>query len=300
MIALDGRDITRLPPARREIAMVFQHYALFPHMKVHDNVAFPLKMRRVASTEIAERVRQVLELVAMREFADRYPSQLSGGQQQRVALARAIVFNPKLLLLDEPFGALDRKLRETMQLEVRRLQQRLRLTTLFITHDQEEALIMSDRVAVMRDGEVKQVGSPEDIYARPRDPFVADFVGESNLIIGRIERIEQDRARIVGPRGREITACIGPDFSEGEEISILLRPETPQLVDSQLRHDNELSGRIAEAIYLGNSIKYRIETLDGFDLLVRLPVSSRSRALATGSAITVGWCASDGHVLRRY
>jgi ABC-type Fe3+/spermidine/putrescine transport system ATPase subunit len=186
-----------------------------------------------------------------------------------------------------------------MQLEVRRLQQRIRLTTLFITHDQEEALIMSDRIAVMRDGEVKQVGSPEDIYARPRNAFVADFVGESNLIIGRIARIEQDRACVVDARGREITACIEPDFSEGEEICILLRPEMPQLVDSQLRPDNELRGRIVEMIYLGNSIKYRMETSDGLDLLVRWPVSSRSRGLAIGDAITVGWRASDGHVLRR-
>jgi putative spermidine/putrescine transport system ATP-binding protein len=279
--------------------MVFQHYALFPHMKVRDNIAFPLKMRRAGREEIAAKVREVLALVAMPEFADRYPGELSGGQQQRVALARAIVFGPRLLLLDEPFGALDRKLRETMQLEVRRLQRRLNLTTLFITHDQEEALIMSDRIAVIRDGEVKQVGSPEEIYSRPCDTFIADFVGESNLISGRIVRIEQDRATIAGPCGRPITACVEAGFSAGEEVSVLLRPELPRLAEAPSSLANEWHGRIVESVYLGNSVKYRIATADGVDLLVRWPAASASSRLTIGCEISVGWSASDGHVVRR-
>jgi putative spermidine/putrescine transport system ATP-binding protein len=297
-IALAGCDVTDLAPARREIGMVFQNYALFPHMKVFDNVAFPLRMRRMAGARLAEQVGRVLDMVALGQLADRYPSQLSGGQQQRVALARAIVFNPRLLLLDEPFGALDRKLRESMQLEVRRLQQRLGLTTILITHDQEEALIMSDRIAVMRDGQVQQIGAPEAIYARPCDAFVADFVGESNLIGGRVESIDQGRARITRPDGRSILALVNADLSVGDEVTVLLRPEMPRLLRDASRSDNEFRGRIAETIYLGNSIKYRLTAEDGFDLMVRWPMSTDSHSLPLGSEIAVGWSATDGHLLR--
>jgi putative spermidine/putrescine transport system ATP-binding protein len=297
-IALAGRNVTDLAPARREIGMVFQNYALFPHMKVFDNVAFPLRMRRVAAAHLAEQVRGVLDMVALGELANRYPSQLSGGQQQRVALARAIVFNPKLLLLDEPFGALDRKLRESMQLEVRRLQQRLGLTTILITHDQEEALIMSDRIAVMRDGQVHQIGAPEAIYARPCDAFVAAFVGESNLIDGRIDSINQGRARIARPDGRSLLALVNADLSVGDDVTVLLRPEMPWLIRDASRSENEFRGRIAETIYLGNSIKYRLVADDGFDLIVRWPMSADSRSLPLGSEIAIGWSAADGHLLR--
>jgi putative spermidine/putrescine transport system ATP-binding protein len=299
-IRLGKRDVTHLSPARRGIGMVFQHYALFPHMKVYDNVAFPLKMRHIPRMEIAERVGKVLDLVALTGFAHRYPSQLSGGQQQRVAVARAIVFNPQLLLLDEPFGALDRKLRETMQLELRRLQQRLRLTTIFITHDQEEALTLSDRIAIMRDGQVKQIGTPQEVYAQPKDQFVADFVGESNLIPGRIVRIESSgRATIAGPGGAKITAPVGPDLSEGEEILLLLRPEVPRLPQPMIPLDNEFCGRVSEIIYLGNSTKYRITTLEGIELIVRWVASAASFALTPGFEIKVGWSATEGHLLRR-
>jgi len=297
-IALAGRDVTDLAPARREIGMVFQNYALFPHMKVFDNVAFPLRMRRIAGARLAEQVGRVLDMVALGELANRYPSQLSGGQQQRVALARAIVFNPRLLLLDEPFGALDRKLRESMELEVRRLQQGLGLTTILITHDQEEALIMSDRIAVMRDGQVQQIGVPEAIYARPCDAFVADFVGESNLIGGKVESIEHGRARITRPDGRRILARVNADLSIGDEVTVLLRPEMPRLIRDASRPDNEFRGRIAETIYLGNSIKYRLTAEDGFDLMVRWPMSTDSRSLPLGSEIAVGWSATDSHLLR--
>jgi putative spermidine/putrescine transport system ATP-binding protein len=297
-VALAGRDVTDLAPARREIGMVFQNYALFPHMKVFDNVAFPLRMRRVADAHLAEQVRCVLEMVALSELADRYPSQLSGGQQQRVAVARAIVFNPKLLLLDEPFGALDRKLRESMQLEVRRLQRRLGLTTILITHDQEEALIMSDRIAVMRDGQVHQIGAPEAIYARPCDAFVADFVGESNLIGGRVDSISEGRARIARPDGRSLLALVNADLSVGDDVTVLLRPEIPRLIVDASGSENEFRGRIAETVYLGNSIKYRLVADDGFNLIVRWPTSAGSPSLSLGSEIAIGWSAADGHLLR--
>jgi putative spermidine/putrescine transport system ATP-binding protein len=297
-ISLAGEDVTNLPPARREIGMVFQHYALFPHMTVFGNVAFPLKMRRVASADIDKRVSRILDLVALDGFADRYPSQLSGGQQQRVALARAIVFNPKLLLLDEPFGALDRKLRESMQLEVRRLQQRLGLTTVFITHDQEEALIMSDRIAIMRAGQVQQVGAPEEIYGRPCDPFVADFVGESNLIAGRIEAIEPRGAFVALPNGRTIRASLSSGAALGENVTLLLRPEAPRLIDDASPPDNEFRGRVTEAIYLGNAIKYRVTAEGGFNLIVRMPMTTNSQPVPVGAEIAIGWSMSDCYIMR--
>jgi putative spermidine/putrescine transport system ATP-binding protein len=299
-ITLDGRDVTDLAPARREIGMVFQNYALFPHMKAFDNVAFPLRMRGLPAAAVAEEVRQALDMVALGGLSDRYPAQLSGGQQQRVALARAIVFNPRLLLLDEPFGALDRKLRESMELEVRRLQQRLGLTTILITHDQEEALVMSDRIAVMRDGRVQQIGAPETIYARPCDAFVADFVGESNLIGGRVDAIEQGRVRIARPDGRTILAQANAELALGDDVTVLLRPEMPRLIDEASPSDNEFRGRIAETIYLGNAIKYRLTAADGFDLMVRWPMSAHSHSLPVGAEIAVGWSAADGHLLRHF
>jgi putative spermidine/putrescine transport system ATP-binding protein len=298
-IFIGGHDVTSLPPARREIGMVFQNYALFPHMTVSDNIAFPLAMRRTPRAECAERVRQVLDLVALRGLGERYPAQLSGGQQQRVALARAIVFRPKVLLLDEPFGALDRQLRESMQLEVRRLQHRLGLATIFITHDQEEALIMSNRIAIMRDGQLMQIGAPDEIYTRPTDAFVAEFVGESNLISGRIERIERGCARIAGPGGWKIMAPAGANLSEGEEIALLLRPEIPRPRDDILPCDNSFVGRITETIYLGNSHKYRLENAVGLSLLVRWPATASRPKLPVGCEIDVGWSAADGHLLRR-
>ena len=185
-VELAGDDITYVTPASRGIGMVFQNYALFPHMRVAENIAFPLEMRRLARAETQERVSRALALVGLAGYEARYPRQLSGGQQQRVALARAIVFEPRLLLLDEPFGALDRKLREQMQLEVKRLQRQLGITALFVTHDQEEALVLSDRIAVMNGGLIEQIGAPAEVYSRPANRFVADFIGESNIYRGNV------------------------------------------------------------------------------------------------------------------
>jgi ABC-type Fe3+/spermidine/putrescine transport system ATPase subunit len=186
-IEIDGSDMTRVPPYRRDVGMVFQNYALFPHMTAADNVAFPLRMRRRPSAEIKKRVADALELVKLGGYGDRYPRQLSGGQQQRVALARAVVFEPRLLLMDEPLGALDRKLRESLQLEIIRVSRELGATVLYVTHDQEEALVMSDRIAIFSAGRIEQLGSGEDLYDRPASLFVADFIGESNILRGRYE-----------------------------------------------------------------------------------------------------------------
>ena len=285
-VRVDGEDITSLPPARRDIGMVFQNYALFPHLTVAANVAFPLEMRNVARPEIEHRVRDALALVELAGYDQRLPKQLSGGQQQRVALARAIVFNPRLLLLDEPFGALDRKLRETMQLEVRRLQRRLGLTTIFITHDQEEALVLSDRIAVMNKGSIQQVATTTEIYERPANAFVADFVGESNIFHGMVSEpgvvtLEGGRRLSVGRSGR------GGEGA-GTKVGVLMRPER---FDAG---DNRFSGTVKEAVYLGVSFKLRLACDDGFELVVRQP--ARGSLPDVGAKVTVGIAPESIHV----
>ena len=274
-VTVGGADITKLPPARRDIGMVFQNYALFPHLSVAANVAFPLEMRNVAKPEIERRVAEALAMVELKGYEARLPRQLSGGQQQRVALARAIVFNPRLLLLDEPFGALDRKLRETMQLEVRRLQRRLGLTTIFITHDQEEALVLSDRIAVMSRGTIQQIATTTEIYERPANDFVADFVGESNIFHGTLTApgsVTLDGGRILQVRS---------DKPAGSKVGVLMRPE--RFVASGA---NAFAGEVIESVYLGTSFKLRLACEGGFELLVRQP--ARGALPAAGTSVTVG------------
>ncbi len=288
-VRLGGKDLTEAPAASRNIGMVFQNYALFPHMSVRDNIAFPLQMRRTPRSEIATRVRRALELVELPGFAERLPA------QQRVALARAIVFQPQLLLLDEPFGALDRKLREAMQLEVRRLQERLGLTTLFITHDQEEALVLADRIAVMRNGRIEQIGTPEDIYERPRTGFVADFIGESNILTGRIVGQAGTCTIVELDGGQRIHVGGKNGASIGREVKTLIRPERIELVAAQAPVLNRIAGTIIEAIYLGTSHKYRVQVSDGFELLLRTPVRAETRPVAPGDGVTVGFAPNDAH-----
>jgi len=286
-VFLAGRNVTLAPPARRDVGMVFQNYALFPHMTVAQNIAFPLEMRKVPRAERDRRVADALALVDLPAHGGRLPRELSGGQQQRVALARAVVFGPSLLLLDEPFGALDRKLREQMQLEVRRLQRRLELTAVFVTHDQEEALILSDRIAVMEAGRLSQLGSPQEIYRRPANRFVADFIGESNLF----------RARVVAGGYAELESGLRiplPDGAPGpgSDIGLLLRPERPKrAADGNALFD----GRIVEIVYLGETVKYRIEDAGGVQLIVRWPYAGREPPLAHGDALRVGWDRDDLH-----
>ena len=274
-VRVDGEDITALPPARRDIGMVFQNYALFPHLTVKANVAFPLEMRNVGKAEIERRVGEALALVELAGYEARLPKQLSGGQQQRVALARAIVFNPRVLLLDEPFGALDRKLRETMQLEVRRLQRRLGLTTIFITHDQEEALVLSDRIAVMNKGAIQQVATTTEIYERPANDFVADFVGESNIFHGTVT--EPGVVTLAG--GRRLMVNGGGRV--GDRLGVLMRPERFAASGA-----NSFAGEVLEAVYLGASFKLRLACIDGLELIVRQP--ARGRLPAAGKRIEVG------------
>ena len=295
-VRLGGADVTDVVPARRDIGMVFQNYALFPHMTVAQNIAFPLEMRRLAKATIEARVAGALALVGLAGYDARRPNQLSGGQQQRVALARAIVFEPRLLLLDEPFGALDRKLREQMQVEVKAIQRRLGLTTIFVTHDQEEALVLSDRIAVMEGGRIAQIGTPSEIYRRPIDRFVASFIGESNLLPATI--LSASATGFVADAGAglvlQATAEDGtPGPAAGARVTLVVRPEAIRPRDGDTG-PNAATARVVEAIYVGDRVKYRLETPAGTMLSVAWPAGATG-PLAPGSDVDLDIPASAIH-----
>lgn len=286
-IYIRGRRVTGVPAHKRNFGMVFQSFALFPHLTVAQNIAFGLKMRRVDAASIARRVADALELVALGGFGERYPRQLSGGQQQRVALARAIVFEPDVLLLDEPLSALDKLLREQMQVELRQLQRRLGTTTVFVTHDQEEALTMSDRVAVMKDGRIQQAGAPREIYERPATEFVATFLGASNILCGEVRALGGDRL-VVGLGG----ACLsvarppvgGTRHAVGDAIKLALRPEKVRL-DPQGR----LAATLREIVYRGAQTHLYMETAGGM-VAAHLPNDGTApRDLAPGAVVRLEW-----------
>ncbi|WP_179283357.1 ABC transporter ATP-binding protein [Bordetella genomosp. 9] len=290
-VYIRGKRVTGVPAHKRNFGMVFQSFALFPHLTVAQNVAFGLKMRRVDSASVARRVNGALELVALGGYGERYPRQLSGGQQQRVALARAIVFEPDVLLLDEPLSALDKLLREQMQVELRQLQRRLGTTTVFVTHDQEEALTMSDRVAVMKDGRIQQAGAPRDIYERPATEFVATFLGASNILRGRVRDRVGDKL-VVGLGGTVMTVDPptvngqpqGPALSVGDEIRLALRPEKLRL-DTQ----GKLAATLKEVVYRGAQTHLYMET-EGGPLAAHLPNSSVAPMnLAPGAVVRLAW-----------
>lgn len=295
-LTLFDRDITDMDPARRDIGMLFQSYALFPHMTVAQNVAFPLRMRRMRSEQIEQEVRKNLELVELGAYGDRYPAQLSGGQQQRVALARAIIFNPRLLLLDEPFSALDRKLRETMQLELRRLQKRLGVTTVFVTHDQEEALVLSDRIAVMNKGQIEQLAQPQQLYENPASHFVASFIGQSNLFSGRVVDSGDAVVYVLTDSGEKFAVGVQDGKVPSGDIKLSLRPERIRAAHPAAGEENIFAGTIVEQIYLGESSKYRVRLQSGLDLVMRLPPHA-CEALRPGANVQVAWSARDMRIV---
>ena len=292
-IWMEGQPIHLLPPYKRNINTVFQNYALFPHMSVWDNVAYGLRMRRVPKPDITERVGQVLEMVHLEQLARRIPRQLSGGQQQRVALARALVNRPKVLLLDEPLGALDLKLRKEMQLELKHLQTQVGITFVYVTHDQEEALTMSNRIALMRAGKIEQLGTPRDIYDRPATRYVADFIGETNLLPARVESSAGDRVTlrvanqvVQAPAARAVTGA-------GQELWLSIRPEAMVLVNgSPPTNHNVLSGTVEEGIYAGSLTKLRLGLPGGATLVLHLGPSDR--AVAAGHPVQVAWPVDQG------
>ena len=265
VIRIAGRDVSAVPPKDRNVGIVFQHYALFPHLTVEENVAFGLQIRRRPKREIADKVKEYLQLVRLAGYEQRKPSQLSGGQQQRVALARALITEPQLILLDEPLGALDRQLREEMQIELRQLLRRVGITAIFVTHDQDEALTMSDRVAVMSHGALEQLDTPQNLYERPRTSFVAGFVGTSTMLAGVLEHHASGEVTLAARGGRLLLA---PDavWRPGRVVAAI-RPEKIFLSRSATSEPNQLSGRIETMKYVGGSTEYRVR-LDAGDLVI--------------------------------
>ena len=295
-IYLDGQPINDVPPYRRDIGMVFQNYALFPHMTVGENLAFPLQVRKIARAEVDERVKRALDMVQLGRFANRRPGQMSGGQQQRVALARALVFEPKLVLMDEPLGALDKQLRENMQYEIKHLHDRLGLTVVYVTHDQGEALTMSDRVAVFNEGRIQQLAPPDQLYENPSNAFVAQFIGENNRLLGRVSRIDGPRCEVdVG--GAMVQATAVNVGGPGTGTTLSLRPERVALGDGADGYPNRFPGRIEELIYHGDHIRTRVSLLGHDDFVVKVPNRANHAALRPGDAVTVAWLAEDCRAL---
>jgi len=271
-ILLNGMPVGGLPPQRRNIGMVFQRYTLFPHMTVEQNVGFPLSVRGIAKAEIADRVRNALQLVQLERFAGRKPSQLSGGQQQRVALARALVYEPQLLLMDEPLGALDKKLREEIQTEIRKLHHRLGVTILYVTHDQDEALRMSDRIAIFEHGRIVQVGSGEDLYHRPATEFVASFIGNSNFLQGRVAARDGAGVGVLLDGGHPVTLQSAENWSAGDAVRVMIRPEEIVLAPSQGASSVALPVTVVERIFLGDTNTYRVVAAGQPPLEIRQPL----------------------------
>ncbi len=272
-VFLYGRDVTGVPPNKRDVNMVFQSYALFPHMSVYENVAFGLRRRKVAGAEITGRVREMLRIVDLTGREKRRPRELSGGQQQRVALARALVNRPRALLLDEPLGALDLKLRQAMQVELKRIQREVGITFVYVTHDQGEALTMSDRIAVMNDGAIEHLGTPREIYEHPATRFVAGFIGTSNLLTGTVSRVVDRNAVIdVGPDERIVVPMGDHALSSGDHVELTVRPEKIGLSvsrpDGATSEHCVLRGKVTEVVYLGTATNFNITTSTGADVMV--------------------------------
>jgi putative spermidine/putrescine transport system ATP-binding protein len=297
-ILLNNDDITKKKAYEREIGMMFQNYALFPHMTVFDNVAYPLRLRKVPKDKMKSIVHNILDMVQLGQYGTRFPKQLSGGQQQRVALARAIVFNPPLLLLDEPLGALDKTLRQQMQLEIKHIQEKVGITTISVTHDQEEALTMSDRICVMNHGRIEQVDTPENLYKKPKNRFVAEFIGEINLIRGELLGMDSGQAKV--RMSDEKVATIGIDsVNEGlnnPSTLIALRPENIQIAQDHSQYINILEARVHELIYVGEAIKVKTVTESGQEITVKVP-ARLSDSVHCGREVMLGWDSQDASLI---
>jgi putative spermidine/putrescine transport system ATP-binding protein len=295
-IILGGEDIAYKPPHKRNLGMVFQNYALFPHMKVFENIAFPLRARKVSQKVIKERVGETLSLVKLDGYEGRYPKQLSGGQQQRIALARALVYRPQALLMDEPLGALDKKLRDHMQIEIKRIQKEMGITMIYVTHDQEEALNISDRIGVMNSGKIEQIGPAREIYEKPNNYFVADFIGDANIIKGRITNSEKENAIVSVWGEMEIKAKNHLNKSTGDSVHVVVRPERMRLVANEEKQDNCFTGTVWEASYVGEMIRYIIDIPNGEQIGVKEHNIGQSIE-SPGNEIAVGWGCEDALIV---
>ena len=297
-IALNGVPITRTPPHKRNFGMVFQNYALFPHMTVADNIAYPLTVRKLDKNEIDTKVKRALDMVQMYSFINRRPAQLSGGQQQRIALARALVFDPSLVLMDEPLGALDKQLREHMQFEIKHLHESLGITVVYVTHDQGEALTMSDRVAVFNDGRIQQLAPPADLYERPDNSFVAQFIGENNKLPGVVEELSGDKALVRLATGELIDATPVNIREKGQKTLVSIRPERvefkPEMMPAGI---HTIDAEVVEIIYMGDILRVVLKVAGSSDFVMKMRNTLGQTRLAQGQMIKVGWHPQDARAL---
>jgi spermidine/putrescine transport system ATP-binding protein len=296
-VFLEGEDVSHTPPHKRNVNTVFQQYALFPHMSVFDNVAFGPRSKKLPEAEVKTRVSEMLDVVRLGEFAQRRPAQLSGGQQQRVALARALVNYPSALLLDEPLAALDLKLREAMQIELKRIQREVGITFVFVTHDQGEALTMSDRIAVMSEGRVEQVGAPVDIYARPETLFVAGFIGSANLLPGTIVSSDGAGTRVLLLDGTQVVVAAGnsassTSLSQGNQVTVMLRPEQVVLGDV-----GDMKVFVTDTVFQGSSVRVVGRTTNNTEISAIVPAGASVKAPSAGETVSMQWHASAPYLL---
>ena len=296
-IYLAGKPINRVPPHKRGIGMVFQNYALFPHMTVGENLAFPLEVRGMGKSDREAKVNKALDMVQLGQFANRRPGQLSGGQAQRVAVARALVFDPEVVVMDEPLGALDKNLREQMQYEIKHIHESLEVTVLYVTHDQSEALTMSNRVAVFDDGVVQQLAPPEELYEQPTNAFVADFIGDNNRILGTVTSANGETCQVKTDDGSELIAKQVNIAGEGKRATLSLRPERVEVNPEPGKFENNVEAKALELIYLGDHIRTRMQACGREDFVVKIPNSSAHAQLTAGDTVTIGWSADDCRAL---
>ncbi|MCE6951907.1 ABC transporter ATP-binding protein [Cereibacter sphaeroides] len=297
-IRLDGRPINTVPPHKRGIGMVFQNYALFPHMTVGENLSFPLEVRGMSKPDRERKIKRALDMVQMGAFANRRPAQMSGGQQQRIALARALVFDPALVLMDEPLGALDKQLREHMQFEIKHLHESLGITVVYVTHDQGEALTMSDRIAVFNDGRIQQLAPPDELYERPRNSFVASFIGENNRLPGTVEEIAEGRALVRLETGELIDATPVNVSRKGQKTLVSIRPERVEYKPEMLPPNAHLiDAEVMEFIYMGDIFRTRLRVAGSEEFVIKSRNTLGQRMLQPGEKIRIGWAPQDARAL---
>ena len=296
-VRIDGRLCTYLPSHKRDIGMVFQNYALFPHLTVYENVAFPLRMRRMADRDIDGKVRQALETVRLPDVGARETSALSGGQQQRIALARCIVYEPSIILMDEPLGALDKKLREEMQLEIKHLHEQLGITVLYVTHDQEEAMVMSDKICLFNEGSIEQVGSPEEMYFAPRTQFAASFLGESNILTASLKGTDNDLAILDFQGSATVEAPMNFDARPGQDVAFMVRPESIAIIDEAESGRNVIEGVVRDRILTGGVTKYFVEVAGDVTMSASSLTMKSDRGHSPGDRVRLGWSIDDTVVL---
>ncbi|AUH34087.1 ABC transporter ATP-binding protein [Paracoccus tegillarcae] len=297
-IRLNGRNINDVPPHKRGIGMVFQNYALFPHMTVGENLSFPLEVRGIGKAERETRIKRALDMVQMGAFANRRPAQLSGGQQQRIALARALVFDPELVLMDEPLGALDKQLREHMQFEIKELHERLGITVVYVTHDQGEALTMSDRIAVFNDGRVQQLATPSQLYEQPENSFVASFIGENNALEGVIEQLNGSDAVVRLHSGEAIDATAVNITEVGQPTMVSIRPERVEFKAEQMPPGaHTVEAEVIDVIYMGDILRTRLRVAGSEDFVMKCRNTIGQTRLTEGQKIRIGWHPQDARAL---